>query len=295
MIEYLGNNGTEVNRHTIMRDIEQLQNCGIDIICQRSRMNQYFIGERILEIPELKLLIDAVDAARFIPLQKSTALVEKLTGLVSKYEAEQLKRNIYVGGRVKSNNLSIYYYIDTINEAINTGKKITFQYYTYLPTKEKTLRYNGYTYSFSPHRITWNMDSYYVLGFYQKRGIEMVYRIDRMTSLEIIDETASPIPDDFNIDTFLKATFLMYDGEEKRVTLVCKSDVMNSVIDKFGEDVETQYNPETDKEHFIAIVDAEIGPTFYSWVFNYKGKIKIIDPQEVVDGYINMLREQLNQ
>ena len=116
--EHLKASGIEANRHTIMRDIQQLQECGFDIICQRSRMNQYSIGERILELPELKLLIDAVEAARFIPQPKSEALIEKLSSLASKYQAKHLSSNIYSNKRVKSDNARVYYSIDLINQAI---------------------------------------------------------------------------------------------------------------------------------------------------------------------------------
>jgi len=186
--EHLKAGGIEANRHTIMRDIQQLQECGFDIICQRSRMNQYSIGERILELPELKLLIDAVEAARFIPQPKSEALIEKLSSLASQYQAKHLSSNIYSNKRVKSDNARVYYSIDLINQAISENKMIRFQYFSYLPTKEKALKFDGMFYRFSPHRITWSNDSYYVIGLNYKYNNEVVYRIDRMTSLEIMDE-----------------------------------------------------------------------------------------------------------
>lgn len=291
--ERLKASGIEANRHTIMRDIQQLQECGFDIICQRSRMNQYSIGERILELPELKLLIDAVEAARFIPQPKSEALIEKLSSLASQYQAKHLSSNIYSNKRVKSDNARVYYSIDLINQAISENKMIRFQYFSYLPTKEKALKFDGMFYRFSPHRITWSNDSYYVIGLNYKYNNEVVYRIDRMTSLEIMDEEAKPIEEGFDMDSFLKSNFLMFDGELTRVTLKCDKGMMNSIIDKFGEDVETFYDAEQDPEHFYAYADAATGPTFYSWVFNYQGKIRIVEPQNIRDEFIEMLQKQL--
>lgn len=293
IIEYLRINEIDANRHTVMKDTQQLQNCGIDIICQRSRMNRYFIGERLIELPELKLLIDAIEAARFIPQEKSEALIEKLLALTSKYEAAHLNRNICTDKRVKADNTKIYYTIDLINQAISENKMVEFQYFTYLPSKEKSLKFNGYFYKLHPHRITWSNDSYYLIGYNEKHKEEVVYRIDRIISLRITDVEALPMEEGFDIETFLKSTFLMFDGELTRVTLHCENSMMNCVIDKFGEDVETHYDPEQDTEHFTAVVDAATGPTFYSWVFNYQGKIKITEPQEVVEGFTDMLGKQL--
>ena len=290
MIRYLNENKITANRHTVMRDIEQLAGFGIDIICVRSRMNRYFIGSRIVELPELKLLIDAVEAARFIPQEKSEHLIGKLAVLTSNYESEQLNRNIYVTRRVKSDNIYIYYTIDLIEQAIRHGKMIEFQYYTYLPTKEKVLKFDGYFYKCHPHRIAWNNDNYYVIGYNAKYKEETVYRIDRMKSIRISDKDALPPEEGFDIDDFFKSTFLMFDGECTEVTLLCSTDTMNNIIDKFGEEVKTEYDAEKDPEHFCAYVKAGIGPTFYSWVFNYQGGIRIVAPKEAVDGFTDMIK-----
>lgn len=152
--------GIQAGRKSVYTDIELLQNAGMDIVCVKSSQNKYFVGQRLFELPELKLLVDAVESSRFITEKKSTALIKKLGHLTSTAQAEQLNRRIYMGGTPKPENESIYYNVDTIHNAVQKKQQITFQYFEYTPKKEKVLKHDGYKYRFSPYAMIWNRDCY---------------------------------------------------------------------------------------------------------------------------------------
>ena len=176
--------GIQAGRKSVYTDIELLQNAGMDIVCVKSSQNKYFVGQRLFELPELKLLVDAVESSRFITEKKSTALIKKLGHLTSTAQAEQLNRRIYMGGTPKPENESIYYNVDTIHNAVQKKQQITFQYFEYTPKKEKILKHDGYKYRFSPYAMIWNRDCYYAVGWSEKHGKIAQFRVDRMTAVE---------------------------------------------------------------------------------------------------------------
>ena len=148
--EYLQHNGIETTRKTLQADIHLLTEFGIDVICNHSTQNQYHIGERVFEVPEIKLLVDAVQSARFITAKKSKTLIKKLSSFVGDPQADILKRQLYVDHRLKAGNEGIYFTVDLIHQAIQLKKRVTFQYYYYIPNKKKEMKHNGKVYVFSP-------------------------------------------------------------------------------------------------------------------------------------------------
>ena len=155
----------KVERHALMSDIEQLTEFGIDIVCVKSSPNRYFIGQRSFELPELKLLVDAVESSRFISASQSGSLVSKLYDMASIHQASELNRHLYVDGRVKSDSRTLYYTVDLIHKAINDRKRIHFKYIEYTAEKKKIYKHNGCIYEFSPYAMLWHDDRYYVLGY----------------------------------------------------------------------------------------------------------------------------------
>lgn len=182
--------GIQAGRKSVYTDIELLQNAGMDIVCVKSSQNKYFVGQRLFELPELKLLVDAVESSRFITEKKSTALIKKLGHLTSTAQAEQLNRRIYMGGTPKPENEGIYYNVDTIHNAVQKKQQITFRYFEYTPKKEKILKHDGYKYRFSPYAMIWNRDCYYAVGWSEKHGKIAQFRVDRMTAVEPLEHTA---------------------------------------------------------------------------------------------------------
>ena len=271
--------GIQAGRKSVYTDIELLQNAGMDIVCVKSSQNKYFVGQRLFELPELKLLVDAVESSRFITEKKSTALIKKLGHLTSTAQAEQLNRRIYMGGTPKPENESIYYNVDTIHNAVQKKQQITFQYFEYTPKKEKILKHDGYKYRFSPYAMIWNRDCYYAVGWSEKHGKIAQFRVDRMTAVEPLEQTAVQTLD-FDPAEYVRKVFGMYPDNLCTVELLCDNEVMRSVIDRFGENVRTET---VDEQHFRATVEVAPSPPFFSWVFTFSGKIRIVSPAAVLE------------
>ena len=271
--------GIQAGRKSVYSAIEVLQSNGMDIVCVKSTQNRYFVGERLFELPELKLLVDAVESSRFITAKKSERLIEKLGKLTSESHARQLERHIYMEGTAKPENECIYYSVDEIHNAIQEKRQITFQYYEYTPQKEKILKHNGYRYQFSPYALIWSRDCYYAVGWSEKHGKLAQFRVDRMVAVESSDQAAVCMPD-FDPAEYVRKIFGMYPDDLCTVELLCENEVMRSVIDRFGEEVSTVT---ADDGHFKAIVEVAPSPPFFAWVFTFCGKIQILGPAEVLD------------
>lgn len=283
--------GMKLHRTTVARDIADLQEMDVDVQSVRSTQNRYFVGSRFFELPELKLLVDAVASSKFITEKKSYDLISKLGSFASIYQQEAIKRNIRTESRVKPDNERTLYIVDSINEAINRGKKIKFKYYDYDVHKNKQLRNDGKPYTFSPYTLAWNGDYYYVVGYSDKHDAIGNFRVDRIESTpEILHEMAVPMPADFNISEYIKTVFQMYDADHETVQLKCTRDMMKVIIDRFDDDVQTKV---VDENHFIATVEVALSPNFYGWLFGFGDKISLTGPENVVEEYRKRLLDEL--
>ena len=279
--------GITIHRTTVPKDISILQSYGVDIIIITSTQTKYYVGKRKFEEPELKLLIDAIEASKFITAEKSEVLISKIKELTSEYKAQTLKRNMYVTNRIKPENEQIYYIVDAINEAINRSQKISFQYYEYTGLKKKVLRNNGEVYSISPYHLVWNGDFYYVIGFSNKHSKIVSFRVDRIaTTPKILNIVADPVPSDFDLAKYTKEVFSMYDGKSVLVDLKCDNSLMKVIIDRFGEDVTVLAY---DMTSFRLKIEVSASPTFYGWIFGFGGKVQILGPKQIRDEYAMMV------
>ena len=281
--------GISSHRQTIKTDIEMLRQFGFEIEEIKSTQNRYNMFARTFDTPELKLLIDAVESSKFITSSKSRELVEKISSLTSEHVAAALKRNVSCEGRIKPGNEKVYIILDTINDAINKNKKISFQYFQYNVKKEKKLKHNGKPYVITPRHLVWNGDCYYMVGVYDYQQRLGSFRVDRIAKQPLIlDEDGTPAPEDFNIDQYINTTFRMYNSEHEEVELICDNDVMDAIIDRFGEDVTTYAN---DMSSFRSGVNIAISHVFYSWVFGFGGKVRIKGPENIKAEYEEMLHK----
>ncbi len=286
ILEHLESIGIHSNRKTVATDLLELQESGFDIICTKSRQNKYFIGNRGLELAELKTIVDAVQSAKFISLAKSRSLIERIASIGSPYQADQLKRNLYVDGKIKTNNKSVYNTVDLLHHAIHHKKVVTFQYIEYTPQKEKVLKHGGQKYCFSPYDFVWNNDAYYIFGWSESHGKVVKFRVDRIVHAAETERDFHEKTPEYNIKKICKQIFSMYDGEEYTVTLRCDNSVMKDIVDRFGEDVKTTVH---DDQSFLAEVTVSVSQTFFAWVFAYAGKIRIIDPQNVQADFLKQI------
>ncbi len=208
ILTYLESYGIHTNRKTIASDLLDLQDSGFDVVCNKSRQNQYFIGNRMLELAELKMIVDAVQAAKFISESKSVALIEKIFALASPHQAEQLKRRLYVEGKAKTTNEAVNYTVDLLQAAIQTQKTIEFQYIEYTPKKENVLKHDGYLYCFSPYDLVWSNDCYYVFGWSQKHGKIAKFRVDRIYQPKLTVAVYHPRPEEYSISDYCERVFI---------------------------------------------------------------------------------------
>lgn len=281
--------GISAHRVTIYEDMEQLRAFGLDIYTVKSTQNKYYLATRLFDIPELKLLIDAVESSKFITEKKSQVLAEKLTLLASKNQALSLKRNICLADRVKTGNEQIYYIMDALNDAINSGHKVRFLYYEFSAGKRKKLKNNGEPYYLSPYTLTWNGDNYYVVGWSDKHQKIATFRVDRIYQIpEILPDSAVPKPKKFSIGEFAEKAFQLFDSNHEVVELLCENSMMSTVLDHFGNKIKPK---QIDKEHFSFSVEVSVSPTFFAWVFEFGGKIRIVGPQSVIDQYVDLLKK----
>lgn len=290
--EMLENNGINGNRNTIRDDVKALNDAGYEILANVGPSNSklYHYGARPFDEPELKLLIDAVSSSQFIGVKQSQGLIDKICDLTSKHEAERLVARVYTSERIKTENSKLLYVVQIINEAIDTGKKIRFQYMEYNANKELVCKNDGEWYENSPYAMLWNDDRYYLLGYSDKHEKVVTFRIDRMCVPQIMEEPCTPMPEGFSVPEYANKSFKMFDGELQQIVLECPNYLMKKIVDKFGEDFDVERISE---DRFQATVSANVSKTFFGWVCTYAGEIKLVGPEDVCKAYRKHLRKAL--
>ena len=285
--------GIKAERKTIYADIELLSLFGLDIVKQRSKNVSYFIANRQFELPELKLLVDAVQSSRFITEKKSEELIAKLSSLTSEAQAKHLRRQVHVEGRAKSFNEPGYYNVDTIHTAINGKAKITFRYFDYNAKKDRVYRKDGGLYDVTPVTLCWNDDKYYLIAYSAEHGELRHYRVDRMSDTALSEETADPFDkEQFNTAEHIKSVFGMYGGEIVRATFIFDESLVNNVLDHFGKGVKLK-----DKKNgrVEVTVDVSVSPVFLSWVIQFGGRVEITAPDRLIDAMRELLEENIKK
>lgn len=280
MLEYLKGKGLQAVRQTVYGDLQDLIAAGIDVVVIKSTQNQYFIGARLFEYPELKMLTDAVASSKVISADKTNELIQKLCQLTSESEAEKLQRLAALSSRIKPHNEKVYYIIDGIQNAILESHQIQFQYYEYTQKKERILKHDGYFYKLDPYALEWKNDHYYLIGYSHKHQGMAHFRVDRLAGVEILESTYIPRPD-FDVADYTNKMIDMFASDHTvRVELLCENRFMKTIMDYYGESVPTfPY----DTNHFVTQIEVNPSGTFYGWVFKFMGGIKVISPQECVD------------
>lgn len=293
IIDRLADYGIHADRKTLYLDFAELNKMDeVEIVTVKEGRNTYYhMGSRLFELPELKLLVDSVQAAKFITDRKSDMLIHKLEHLVSRYDAKQLQRQVLIAGRVKTPNKSIYYNVDEIYCAIGTNRQITFHYFQWNVKKEQVLRHNGALYHVSPWCLVWDDEYYYLIG-YESAGGEGAggrpagsikhFRVDKMKDLSIVDKPREGLDKFKNFDTakYTKSLVGMYGGDKTTVTIEASNDMAGVFIDRFGQDI---WIMPVDKDHFIAHLDVVPSRQFLGWIFALGSGVRITGPAAVVE------------
>ena len=279
------------DRKTIYSDIAALQEYGVDIVSLPGKNGGYYIASRNFELPELKLLIDAVQSSRFLTEKKSRELIGKLCSQCSVHDARLMRRDVLVSGRVKSMNETIYYNVDAIQEAIAQNRQITFRYFDWdLGGKRK---YRDRDYQASPYSLCQDNENCYLLAHSPRHGVTS-YRVDRMTDIRLTEENRIPCPELTGkaLAEHANRLFQMYSGEETTVKLRFHRSLINVVVDRFGRDILLIPDDET---HFVFTVNVAVSPMFLSWVIGFGSKARILYPQSVIDQCTQLCREAMEQ
>lgn len=287
--------GMTTHRTTIPSDIDLLIKSGMEIEVVESKPKKYYLNDyaRTFTLPELKILVDSVASFKFITKKKSDELIEKITTLGTPSSIPSLKRNLWPEGRIKQENERIYSNIEAVNQAINEGKKISFQYFQYDVRKEQKLKHEGSPYKFSPYALVWNGDYYYMVGFSEKHNSIGNFRIDRIAKTPIIlNEEAVPMPTEFDIAEYTNGMLRMYNSERCDVELICDNSVMDAIIDKFGTGAKTYAY---DMTSFKLEVNVAVNHVFFGWVFGFGGLVRIKSPEDVRIEYSDMIRKAEEQ
>ena len=283
--------GIRCDRKTVYSDIAALQQYGVDIVSLPGKNGGYYIASRNFELPELKLLIDAVQSSRYLTEKKSRELIEKLCSQCNEQDAKLMRRTVLVSGRVKSMNETIYYNVDAIQEAIAQNKQISFRYFDWdFGGKRK---YREKEYLASPYGLCQDHENCYLLAFSDRHGITS-YRVDRMTDIHLTEDTRIPCPEltGKNLHEHANQLFQMYSGDALDVKMRFHKSLLNVVIDRFGKD--TMLIPDGE-EHFNFTVKVAISPMFLSWVIGFGSKAKILYPKSVADACKELCMEAMKQ
>lgn len=279
------------DRKTVYSDIAALQDYGVDIVSIPGKNGGYYIASRNFELPELKLLINAVQSSKYLTEKKSRELIEKLCTECSVYDAQLMRRDVLVSGRVKSMNETIYYNVDTIQEAIGDNRQITFRYFDWGIDGKR--RYRTKHYQASPYGLCQDNENCYLLAHSPRYGVTS-YRVDRMSDIEVASETRTPCPELTGkaLTEHANRLFQMFAGDATTVKLRFHRELTNVVMDRFGRD--TMLIPDGEN-HFVFTVKVAVSPMFLSWVIGFGQKAKILYPESVIEECRELCRQAMEQ
>ncbi len=300
LAEKLEAHGIEVrDRKSLVSDLETLEAFGVDV--QRMRVSRagfgYYVGARAFELAELKLLVDAVQSSRFITHKKTAELIRKVEGLASVHQARQLQRQVFVSGRIKNMNESIYYTVDAISAAIAQGLQISFVYYEWVlrwgrEKIERAPRRQGEKYTISPWALCWEDENYYLVGL--EAGKVKHFRVDKMADIGVINKPREGGEQmrDFDIASYSKTMFGMFGGNVQRVTIEFAGRLIGVVADRFGADAFLSPAPDG---RFSATVEVAVSPQFLSWIIGFGGEAKVTSPDSVANAVCDMARAAMEK
>lgn len=275
----------EISRQTLYTEIKKLTDFGLDIVMKTDEKRRgYYLASRQFELPELKLLVDAVQSSKFITEKKTKDLIEKLESLCSREEGKQLSSQVITYNRPKTGNETIYYNVDKLHSAIYHNRQIRYQYVEWTVKKELEFRHGGAFYEVSPLHLVWDDENYYLVAYDEKAGKVKHYRVEKMRNMELLNQSRSDASLKQRVDlaSFGKKTFGMFGGVDVQVKLVCANYLAGVVLDRFGSDI---WMVPKDDDHFSANVMVTVSPQFFGWVTAIGEDMQIAGPEDVKEQY----------
>ena len=289
--------GISCERKSVYRDIDALKDFRMDIVNCRTPVRGYYLRSREFDIAEVRLLIDAVQAAKFISSKKTKALIYKIGNLVSEYQQEELREQVYVDSSIKSDKEDLYDNIKALDIAIKSSKQVKI---TYAKRKIEN-RYlkisEGKTLIVNPYALLWSSDHYYLICNCDKYSNLMHLRLDRITEIEKLNVNAkhfskvSKYTEKFDTADYSNRLFNMFSGELGDITLCCSNNIIDDILEKFGESIPLKI---ADDEHFIFKAAVELSDGLVSWIMQYGTDIKVVSPKSVKDAVVLRTKEILS-
>ena len=287
-IAKLKERGIEAERKSVADDLLTLSDYGLDIESVAvGKRKGYYLASRMFEPAELKMLVDSVQAAKFLSPKKTMRLIKKLAALSSRGEAALLRRQLYISDRGKTDNESVFYNIDAIHGAIGEDREITFVYWQYDLNKKRVPRRSGARYRVSPFALVWDDEFYYLIADDAEDARIKHYRVDKMTRITITDaeRQGKDAFDALDMSAYTSRNFSMFAGEEANVVLDCDANLIGVIVDRFGTDVSV--HPTADG--FTAFVRVAVSEQFFGWVAALGGAVRIVSPQPIREQFLALL------
>ncbi len=289
LIDELKRYDISAERKSIYDDIAALESFDVEIIKTQGADGGYYIGERYFETSEIKMLLDVIQASNFIPDSKSRILIDKLSYFAPVSARKQLRHQVFVDNRVKSDNKKVYYNIDVLYQCIEQKERAKFRYFSLDVDKNKIYRKDGRFYFVNPLALMWSDDRYYLVTFDDEKNQTKHFRVDKMESVSFsgdpISDSARAYLASFDAAEYAKRNFFMFAGEEREVTLRGSVCDVGLVFDRFGTGV---FIVPDGKDFFTVSVRVALSPQFFSWIFGLEGKLKIVSPDDVLGQYRQM-------
>lgn len=292
LLAKLKEGGIECDRRTLYSDIKVLNDFGYEILCNRSTTNEYYVVDREFDIPEIHILMDAVQAASFITEKKTEELVDKIAHLAGSQRAEVLKQNIVKFNSTKGTNEHIYYSVSEIATAINNHKKVTFVYFDYDEKHKKVYRKEGLKYLVNPVATVFADDKYYLVCYDDKHGNLASYRVDRMENVNATEEdiTETEASKRFDVSRHKTQAFGMFAGKAEKVRFEVDKSILDPIFDVFGEDIKLI---SIGDNKFTFSADVQLSPTFFAWCTTFGAKMRILSPDKTIILYKNFINAVL--
>ena len=289
----LGEYGISAERKSLYDDIETLKLCGYDIQVVRDSHVRYYLASHTFDPAELRLLVDAVQSAKFLTPKKSCELIRKIEGLGSRYEAAQLHKQVYSSQGLKTENEEIYANISALQTAIAENRQLRCLYFEWNANKQRLLRKNGDEYCLSPWALTWDDEFYYLVAYDSEAKKIKHFRVDKMLKVRLTDQKreGNEAFADFDPAVYSQRLFGMYGGEQVNVRILADNSLAGVVLDRFGINVTILNRGEC----FEFSVKVMVSPTFFAWVLGFGGKMKILSPESVAEQAAAIAEEALAQ
>lgn len=280
---------------TLGRDVKLLNEQGYEIMsCPVKHEKAYYVCDRSFSVPELKILIDAVQAASFITDKKTNELIDKIAELGGSNRASILKSNIVKFNTRKHTNETIYYAVDYLEEAIQKNRKVSFRYFDINENGQRVFRKEGSEYTMEPVALVFNEDNYYLVTYNAKHENTTNFRVDRIDKVQILKEPISDTAKALRkkVARYTEEAFKMFDGIPETVTLSFDDKLIGAVHDKFGEEIKMS---RTGEHRIETTVQVRVAPTFWGWLFQFGAEMNIVSPQELKNEYKKMASMIINK